>query len=153
MTQPDIRIALVVGDFNADIAHPMVERAMEHAASLGVQVRYIVRVPGAFDIPLVVKKLLERGDVDAVATLGAVLEGETEHDEVIAHQSARKLVDLALEYGKPVTLGVSGPGETFLQAQQRIEGYACRAVESAVNLVRRIRELEEAPDSYPVMLG
>jgi 6,7-dimethyl-8-ribityllumazine synthase len=147
MRQPEIRIALVVGDFNADITHPMVERAKEHAASLGVQVHHIVRVPGAFDIPLVVKKLLERNDVDAVAALGAVLEGETEHDEIIAHQSARKLVDLALEYEKPVTLGISGPGETYMQAQQRIEGYACRAVESAVKLIRRMRELEDTPDS------
>jgi 6,7-dimethyl-8-ribityllumazine synthase len=75
--------------------------------------------------------------VDAVVTLGAVIEGATQHDEVVIQHAARKIMDLALEFGKPVTLGISGPGMTRLEAQERID-YAKRAVESAVKLVQRL---------------
>jgi 6,7-dimethyl-8-ribityllumazine synthase len=70
-------------------------------------------------------------------TLGAVIEGATQHDEVVIQHAARKIMDLALEFGKPVTLGISGPGMTRLEAQERID-YAKRAVESAVKLVQRL---------------
>jgi 6,7-dimethyl-8-ribityllumazine synthase len=81
--------------------------------------------------------MLAKGRVDAVVTLGAVIEGATQHDEVVIQHAARKIMDLALEFGKPVTLGISGPGMTRLEAQERID-YAKRAVESAVKLVQRL---------------
>lgn len=149
----DLRLALVIGDFNPEITRPMLEAALRHAESLGVEVRYVARVPGAFDCPLLVQRLLERDDVDAVAALGAVLEGDTGHDEVVAQQSARKLADLSLQYGKPVTLGISGPGMTWEQAAQRTEEYARRAVDAAVRLLRALRQLEVAEGEYPVELG
>jgi len=90
-----------------------------------------------------VKELLKRDEIDAVVTLGAVIKGETKHDEIVATQTARKLLDLAVEYGKPVTLGIIGHGVTREQATERIEEYSTRAVESAVKLVRRLRALRE----------
>ncbi|MCW3135589.1 MAG: 6,7-dimethyl-8-ribityllumazine synthase, partial [Canidatus Methanoxibalbensis ujae] len=102
-------------------------------------------VPGVFD--LAVKMLLELRDpdgndaVDAVVTLGCVIEGATEHDEIVAQHAARKIMDLSLEYGKPVTLGVAGPGMTRQEAQERVD-YAKRAVEAAVKMVKRIRSLK-----------
>jgi 6,7-dimethyl-8-ribityllumazine synthase len=66
-----------------------------------------------------------------------VIEGATQHDEVVIQHAARKIMDLALEFGRPVTLGISGPGMTRLEAQERID-YAKRAVESAVKLVQRL---------------
>nr|MBC8521539.1 6,7-dimethyl-8-ribityllumazine synthase [Methanomicrobia archaeon] len=56
----------------------------------------------------------------------------------IASQLTRKIMDLSLEYEKPVTLGVSGPGMTRLEAQERVD-YAKRAVEAAVKMVKRLR--------------
>ena len=61
---------------------------------------------------------------------------------MIAHQVARKLMDLSIEYGKPVTLGISGPGMNRMQALERVDDYARRAVEAAVKLARRMVELE-----------
>ena len=119
----------------------MLERAKEHAKFLGAEVKYILKAPGTFDIPIMVKKLLDKEDVDAVVTLGAVIEGETEHDEIVMQNAARKIEDLSVEYGKPVTLGISGPGESRLQAEARIEK-ARDAVEAAVKLVRRLREID-----------
>ena len=98
----------------------------------------IIKVPGVFDMPLAVKKLLEEQDIDAVVTIGAVIEGETEHDDVVIQHTARKITDLAVEYNKPVGLGITGPGMTRLQASTRIDR-AKAAVESVVKLHKRIK--------------
>ncbi len=127
-------LGIVVSEFNYDITSAMLERAKEHAKLLGAKVVEVAAVPGSYDMPIMVKKLLKNKGVDAVVALGAIIEGETEHDEVIAGQLARKLTDLSLEYDKPVGLGVSGPGQTRAQAMSRIDDYAKRGVESAVKL-------------------
>ena len=133
-----IRIGAVVAEFHYDITMMMLERAKEHAQFLGAEITQIVKVPGVFDMALAVKKLLERKDIDGVVTLGAVIEGETEHDEVVIQHTARKLVDLAVQYDKPVGLGITGPGMTRLQAEERIDR-AKAAVEAVVKLHRRLR--------------
>jgi len=135
-----IRVAIVASEFNYDVTLLMVERAKEEISFLGASLGPVVKTPGVYDIPLAVKVLLEKPDVDAAVALGAVIEGETDHDEVVMHQAARKLADLAVEYGKPVGLGISGPGETRLQAQDRIEN-AGNAVRAAIKMVHRLREL------------
>jgi 6,7-dimethyl-8-ribityllumazine synthase len=132
-----IKIGAVVAEFNFDITSMMLELAKEHAKFLDAEITEVIPVPGVYDMPLAIKKLLDDGNVDAVITLGAVIEGETEHDEVIVQQTTRKITDLSLEYGKPVTLGISGPGMTRLEAHQRVE-YGKRAVEAAVKLVKRL---------------
>ncbi len=133
-----IRIGAVVSEFNYDITMMMLERAKEHAQFLGAEITHIVKVPGVFDMGLPIKKLLERKDIDGVVTIGAVIEGETEHDDVVIQHASRKIADLSVEYGKPVGLGISGPGMTRLQAEERIER-AKAAVEAVVKLHRRLR--------------
>lgn len=133
-----IKLGFVVSEFNRDITYLMEIDGREHAKFLGAEVVETVYVPGAYDVPFAVKKMLLDGTVDAVVTLGAVIEGSTQHDEIVLQHAARKIMDLGLEYGKPVTLGISGPGMTRLEAQERID-YARRAVESAVKLVQRLR--------------
>jgi len=133
-----VKLGFVVSEFNRDITYMMEIEGKEHAQFLGAQVISTLYVPGAYDVPIGVKKMLEDGKVDAVITLGAVIEGSTQHDEIVLQHAARKIMDLGLEYGKPVTLGISGPGMTRLEAQERID-YARRAVESAVKLVQRLR--------------
>ncbi|MFC2162086.1 6,7-dimethyl-8-ribityllumazine synthase [Candidatus Altiarchaeota archaeon] len=147
-----INIGIVVGEFNADITHMMLERAKAHASFLEAEVPYIFKVPGAYDVPFAVKKILEKKDIDAVVALGAVIEGDTQHDEVVAQHAARKMMDLSLEHGKPVSLGISGPGMTRAQGQSRIDEYARRSIESAVKLVKRSRELA-ASSKTPLTLG
>jgi len=135
-----IRVAIAASEYNFDVTLLMIERAKEEVQFLGASLGPVVKTPGVFDLPLAVKALLGRPEVDAVVALGAVIEGETGHDEVVMNQAARKLADLAVETGKPVGLGISGPGETRLQAQDRIEN-AANAVRAAVKMVRRLREL------------
>jgi 6,7-dimethyl-8-ribityllumazine synthase len=133
-----IKLGFVVSEFNRDITYMMEIEGKEHANFLGAEVSQTLYVPGAYDIPLAVKKILQEGKVDAVVTIGAVIEGATQHDEIVLQHAARKIMDLGLEYGKPVTLGISGPGMTRLEAHERVD-YARRAVESAVKLVKRLK--------------
>jgi 6,7-dimethyl-8-ribityllumazine synthase len=131
-----IKIGFVVSEFNRDITYMMEVEGREHAAFLGAEVTECVYVPGAYDMPLAIKRMLKRGKVDAVVTIGCVIEGATQHDEIVVQHAARKIIDLSLEFDKPVTLGISGPGMTRLEANERID-YARRAVESAVKMVQR----------------
>ncbi|MFQ6135716.1 MAG: 6,7-dimethyl-8-ribityllumazine synthase [Candidatus Hydrothermarchaeales archaeon] len=135
------KIGIVASEFNYDITYAMVKLAKEHADFLGVEVGNVVKVPGSFDMPLAVKKLLEKGDIDGVVTLGAVIEGETGHDEIVIQHASRKIADLSLEYNKPVALGISGPEMGRLEAHARVK-YAKRAVEAVVKMIERMKELE-----------
>jgi 6,7-dimethyl-8-ribityllumazine synthase len=135
-----VTVAIVASEYNYDITLMMLERAKEEVDFLGASLGPVVKTPGVYDMPLAVKVLFGRSDVDAVVALGAVIEGETNHDEVVMNQAARKLTDLSVEFGKPLGLGISGPGETRLQAQDRIEN-AGNAVRAVVKMVRRLREL------------
>lgn len=136
-----VKIGITASEFNFDVVSAMLEFAKRHAEFLGAQVVAEVMVPGVYELPLAAKKLAERSDIDAVVTLGAVIEGGTEHDEIIMQQTARKLMDLSVQYGKPVTLGISGPGMTRVQALERVNDYARRAVEAAVKMVKRLEKV------------
>lgn len=135
-----MRLAIAATEFNYDITSMMLERARAHAEVLGAQVTHIVRVPGVYDLPLAAKRLLSRGDVDAVAALGCVIEGETDHDDLVIQHAARKLIDLSLDSDKPVGLGITGPGMSRMQAMARIDR-AKDAVEAAYRLHRELQPL------------
>jgi 6,7-dimethyl-8-ribityllumazine synthase len=139
-TPESVRVAIVASEYNFDVTLLMLERAKEEIAFLGGTMGPLLKTPGVFDMPLAVDRLLARDDVDALVALGAVIEGETQHDEVVMQQAARKLADLSVQHGKPVGLGITGPGETRLQAQDRIEN-AAQAVRAVVKMVRRLRDL------------
>lgn len=132
-----VRLGAVVSEFNFDITQMMLDLAKEHAKFLDSEITEVIAVPGVFDMPLAIKKLLKQDDIDAVVTLGAVIEGATSHDEIVVQHASRKIADLALEYDKPVTLGITGPGMTRLEAHQRVD-YAKRAVEAAVKMLSLI---------------
>jgi 6,7-dimethyl-8-ribityllumazine synthase len=129
----------------------MLEFAKRHAKFLEAEVGAELIVPGVFELPLGAKKLAARSDIDAVVALGAVIKGDTGHDEIVMQHMSRKLMDLSLEYGKPVTLGVSGPGETRLQALERVNEYARRAVEAAVKMAKQLKA--EQPEQPPMNFG
>jgi len=132
------KLALVVAEFNEEITRGMEKKALETSGAMGAE-SVVVRVPGVFDMPLAVKKMLMQKDVDAVVTLGAVVKGETGHDEIIAKQTARKLADLSLEFRKPVTLGIIGHDAGWEVARKRVDEYAERSVKAALQLLEVLR--------------
>jgi 6,7-dimethyl-8-ribityllumazine synthase len=134
----NVRIGAVVAEFNYDITHMMLELAKEHAKFLDSEITEVITVPGVFDMPLAIKKLLKQDDIDAVVTLGAVIEGATDHDQIVIQHASRKIADLALDYDKPVALGISGPSMTRIEAHQRVD-FGKKAVEAAVKMCERLK--------------
>lgn len=135
------KIALVVSEYNPEITSIMAKVAKEHAKFLKAEILFQLNVPGTFDMPLAIKKLLKNKSIDGVVVLGAVIEGDTAHDELIAHTTAKKITDLSVEFEKPVSLGISGPRMTRADAIKRIESYAKRAVEACIKMIRNLKEL------------
>lgn len=135
-----VKLGICAAEFHWDIVGEMVEFAKRHADFLGAEVVEEMIVPGSFELPYAAKTLVDRDDVDAVVALGAVIEGDTGHHETVMNQASRKIMDLSLESDKPISLGVSGPGETRMEAEERIDEYARRAVESAVKTCQRVQQ-------------
>jgi len=131
------KLGMVVSLFNYEITGEMSKKALERANETGAKIVKVIEVPGTFEIPLAVMGLLKDKNIEGVITLGTVIKGGTDHDTVVAHSVARKLLDLSIEYGKPVSLGISGPNITWQQSEKRIEEYAIRAVDSVVKMLRK----------------
>ncbi len=138
-----MNIAIVVAEFNSEITSKMLDLAVEKANALKMIVKYTSKVPGVFDMPLLIDILLQKKDVDAVVTLGAVIKGQTKHDELISHVTAKALADLSIKHQKPVTLGITGPGMSDRQAHQRIRPVAERAVEAAKKLSEELEKIRK----------
>jgi riboflavin synthase len=135
-----ITLGFVISEFNTELTTAMEKAAKNYADRQKAVVAAVIRVPGAYDIPLAAKKLLVSDKkIDAVVTLGAIVKGETKHDETIAQAAASALTQLSLEMNKPITLGVIGPGATDEAAEARKTEYAERAVQSALDLVKKLR--------------
>ena len=139
-----MRFAVVVARFNREITEQLLdgaERIMRKRDAADVMV---VWVPGAFEIPVVAKRLAASGTVDAVVCLGAVIRGETAHFEYVAGEAAAGITRAALDTGVPVIFGVLTV-DTREQAHDRLggkEGHkgeeaALTAIEMA-SLLRRL---------------
>lgn len=117
-----LRVAIAASRFNQRITDQLVEAAIAALRAEGVERRAVrvVRVPGAFELPLAAKWLCRDGRFDAVICLGAVIRGETPHFEFIARAASDGLMDVALTEGRPVVFGVLTT-ETVEQAEQRAD--------------------------------
>lgn len=136
-----MNIAIVTAEFNEEITSRMYDVAVEKAKSLKLKITYSCTVPGSYDMPIIVDSLLQKKDVDAVVTLGAIIKGQTKHDEVIANVTARSLTELSLKYRKPVSLGISGPGMQERHAYARIRPVAERAVEAVYKISKELERI------------
>ncbi|MGB7953937.1 MAG: 6,7-dimethyl-8-ribityllumazine synthase [Candidatus Nitrosopolaris sp.] len=144
-----VRIGVVVSEFNREITFPMLGNAKRQAKKMDAIITYVCYVPGSYDMPVIVQEILKKKDVDAAVTLGAVIKGETNHDEIVAENAARLIADLSVKHSKPVALGITGPNMSFKQAKDRSEIVPIRAVISAVNMATRIKKIREE-NSRPV---
>ena len=136
-----MNIAIVVSEFNDEITSKMLDVAIEKAKDLKLNIKFTCKVPGVFDMPIVIDSLLKKKEIDAVVTLGAVIKGQTKHDELITNATVRAIIELSIKYQKPVTLGITGPGMSDRQAQARIRPVAERAVEAAKKIAEQLRKI------------
>ncbi len=142
----DLRFAFVAARFNDLIVDALVRGALDALKRHGATEKQIeiVRVPGAFDIPIAARKLALSRRYDALVALGAVVRGQTPHFDYVAGECASGLARIALETGVPVAFGVLTT-DTMEQALDRAGGKAgnkgadaaLAAVEMA-NLLRRL---------------
>lgn len=131
------KVGLVVAKYHTEITSRMREEAEEAAEDSNAEVE-VREVPGSYDTPLAAQKLAEKEKVDAVTVMGAIVEGDTDHDKIIGHATAKTLQEVSLETDTPVTMAITGPGMTAEEAYDRIS-YAYDAVESALEMVEEFR--------------
>jgi 6,7-dimethyl-8-ribityllumazine synthase len=140
MASSSPRIAFVAGMFNEPLVTAMLAGARAEAEGGGATVVRVAQVPGCYEIPLVAKRVIERDDVDLLVVLGYIERGETLHGEIMGHVVHRALMDLSLATGKPVGLGIIGPGATPAQAETRKDAYARAAVKAALASLVELRK-------------
>jgi len=142
----DLRFVIIAARFNDFVVESLVRGALDALKRHGVAEKQIemVRVPGAFDIPIVARKLAMSHRYDALIALGAVIRGQTPHFDYVAGECAGGIARIALESGVPVAFGVLTT-DTAEQAMDRAGGKAGNkgadaalvAIEMA-NLLRRL---------------
>ncbi len=102
------RFAIVVARFNGFIVESLLAGAVDTFERSGVAEADItvVKVPGAFELPVVVQNLAQTGQYNAIVALGAVIRGATPHFDIVANESAKGLSAIALDHGLPVINGI-----------------------------------------------
>lgn len=146
LVSQNIRVGIVAARFNEFIVNKLVGGAMDALLRHDVREEDIdlAWVPGAFEIPLIAKKMAESGKYDAIICLGAVIRGATSHYDLVCNEAAKGIAHVSLDSGVPVLFGVVTT-ENIEQAIERAgskagnKGYdsAMAAIEM-VNLVRAI---------------
>ena len=143
-----MKVALVVSRFNSFLTEQLVKGALDAFVRLGGSEKdaFVVRVPGAYEIPVVAKRLASRGSVDAVVSLGAVVQGATAHAALINETTARAFSEISLETGVPVVDGVVS-AESLEQAVERCgtkqgnKGFS--AMQAAIETVNVLKGLKK----------
>jgi 6,7-dimethyl-8-ribityllumazine synthase len=143
LSATDLRVAIVVGRFNAKVGEGLLGSCVAELTGRGVAPEHILisKVPGALEIPMTLKALAGTGRYDALVALGAVIRGDTYHFEVVSNEMAAGIMQVQLETGIPIANGVLTTN-TDEQAEVRmaVKGRECAeaAIEMA-NLLRTIR--------------
>ncbi len=138
-----LRIGIAAARFNGEIVERLVETARDELARLGVRPEdvVLVRVPGAFELPIAARALLRSAEPpDAVICFGAVVQGETRHFDFVAGAAADGILRVGLETGRPVIFGVLTTG-TLAQAWDRADGTHRRGADAARDAVEMARLL------------
>lgn len=132
-----IRIGVIAGEIHADIADEMLARTEARIAELRAELVKVVRVPGSLETPIAAARLMERHDVDCIAVIGYIERGDTLYGEQIGLVVSLRLKQLEADHGKPVGIGIIGPGATRTQALERLH-YGADAAAAAIRMCRTL---------------
>ena len=141
------RIGIVAAKFNTQVTSKLLNACVDRLTAHGVRKENlnVVRVPGAFEIPLVARAMAQSGRVDAVICLGAVIRGDTPHFEYISAEVSRGIGQAALDTDVPIIFGVLTT-ETIAQATERADpkklNRGGEAAKSAIEMVRVMRQVK-----------
>ena len=129
------RIVLVCGSYHREAVERMVVTARDRAGELGLEIAAEQWVPGALECPLALQRLLGRADVEGAVLLGIIERGETQHGLAMWQAVVQAVLDLQLATGKPVGMGVIGPGAEPQHIEPRLLPYARKAVEAVAEML------------------
>ena len=144
---PEARVAIVVARFNSFINENLVDGALDVLKRQGLvpdEQITLVRVPGAVEIPLAVKKLAKSGKVDAIVALGCVIRGETYHFELVANENSKGMAQVMLEYEIPVAFGVlttDNVEQAIQRAGTKAGNKGAEAALSALEMINVLKNL------------
>ncbi|HAN80657.1 MAG: 6,7-dimethyl-8-ribityllumazine synthase [Gammaproteobacteria bacterium] len=147
-TDADGRYAIVAGRFNQFVVDSLVEGAIDALIRNGVsedQIK-VVRVPGAYEIPLIAQAVAEKGDVDAIVAVGAVIRGSTPHFDYVAGESAAGLSKVQLDTGVPCAFGVltvEDIEQAFERAGTKAGNKGAEAAMVAIEMVSVLKQISE----------
>ena len=153
----DCSIGIVVSKFNEIVTSRLLAGAEETLQQLGTAAEqiHLVRVPGAFELPIAAKALATSQQVDAVICLGAVIRGETAHFEYISEHASRGIGNVSLETGIPVIFGVLTTN-TVEQAMERSgtseRNKGADAARTAIEMISLLKQLQKANVRQPGFL-
>ena len=129
--------SIIAAEFNKTLLDAMLGIALEEFRSQGLHLAQVLRVPGAYELPLVADIELSKPSVSGLVVLAYIEKGETLHGEVMGHVVSRALVELQIKFRKPIGIGIIGPGATREQAEVRHVGSA----KAAVHAMKHLAEL------------
>ncbi|HEX5093174.1 MAG TPA: 6,7-dimethyl-8-ribityllumazine synthase [Burkholderiales bacterium] len=135
-----MRLGIVASRFNEELCEKLLQAATAEAARLGLKGIVVEKVPGALEIPLALQWMAQSGRFDCLAAIGCVVRGDTYHFEVVSNESARGVMDVALEFGIPVANGILTTDDEA-QARSRVAKGA-EAVRVAVEMAQLRQKLE-----------
>jgi 6,7-dimethyl-8-ribityllumazine synthase len=147
LTVHKARFALVVGRFNSFVTDSLEAGAIDALKRHGADPAdiQVIRVPGAFEMPLAAQKLATAGGFDAIVALGAVIRGGTPHFEYVAGECTKGLAQVSLQHGLPIAFGVLTV-DTIEQAIERAGTKAgnkgAEAALSAIEMVNLLRQID-----------
>ena len=141
------RFAIVVARFNGFIVESLLAGAMDTLLRHGVAAADItvVRVPGAFEMPVTVQNLAQSGKYNAIIALGAVIRGSTPHFDIVANESAKGLSAIALDHGLPVINGIlttENIEQTIERAGTKAGNKGAEAAAAAIEMVNIFKQLD-----------
>lgn len=129
-------IGFILGSFHKTQMEEMLIEARIAAREIGLNVAEEIWVPGSYEKPLALKKLLARKEIDCAAVLGIIERGETKNGLVMAHAVMGAIIKLELEYMKPVGIGILGPEILPEQILSRLKPFARKAVKAAAAMLK-----------------
>jgi 6,7-dimethyl-8-ribityllumazine synthase len=142
-----VRVGIVMSRFNEFVTGKLldgVEACLDHHGC-GADQRIVVKVPGAWEVPLAVKKLLDTRRVDTIIALGALIRGETPHFEYLAGQVAHSLGQLGVESGIPTIFGIlttNDVEQALARAGDKTDNKGWEAALTALEMVDLFRRLD-----------
>jgi 6,7-dimethyl-8-ribityllumazine synthase len=144
----NLRLAIVLSKYNSHIIDRLLKGCLSTLRENGISNDSItiVKVPGAYEIPIIVRKLVDKKMYDSIITLGAIIKGETPHFDIIANSCSLGIINLAIDHQVPIVFGVL----TVNTIQQAIDrsgeeesNKGSEAASTALEMISVIRKIED----------